>query len=173
MEALMERLTRLARIPALIGVFFSCTVAQAQDDLDTAQSLKKRDDFTRAAPAKDLDAGRSEFESSCAPCHGIDGKGKGPLSEQLKVTPTDLTLLAKKNGGAFPFGAAYEFIDGRKLIAAHGTRDMPIWGQVYTQETLGSFIDPKALDKFSTDPDAVVRDRILSLIDYLNRIQEK
>jgi hypothetical protein len=69
----------------------------------------------------------------------------------------------------------YEFIDGRKSIAAHGTRDMPVWGQVYNQETIGRFIDPKALDraKFSTDPDAVVRDRILSLVDYLNRIQEK
>jgi hypothetical protein len=28
-------------------------------------------------------------------CHGTDGKGKGPVSEQLKVSPSDLTMLAR------------------------------------------------------------------------------
>jgi mono/diheme cytochrome c family protein len=81
-----------------------------------------------AAWAQDSDPGKSEFQSSCATCHGIDGEGKGPLSTQLKVPPTDLTVLAKKNNGVFPFEAVYEVIDGRKEVAAHGTRDMPIWG---------------------------------------------
>ena len=38
-----------------------------------------------AAQAEDVDIGKSEFQSSCASCHGTDGKGKGPVSEQLKV----------------------------------------------------------------------------------------
>jgi mono/diheme cytochrome c family protein len=122
-----------------------------------------------------VDSGKSEFLSSCAACHGADGKGEGPMSGQLKTTPADLTVLSKKNGGTFPFSSVYEFIDGRKMLAAHGTREMPIWGQLYNQETLGRLTNPKALDavEFSADPDAVVRDRILSLIDYLNRIQDK
>jgi mono/diheme cytochrome c family protein len=46
--------------------------------------------------AQDFDAGKSEFQSSCEACHGQDGKGKGPLSTELKVPPADLTVLAKK-----------------------------------------------------------------------------
>ena len=48
--------------------------------------------------------------------HGIDGQGNGPLSSQLKVPPTDLTVLTKKNNGVFPFEAVYEIIDGAKSI---------------------------------------------------------
>ena len=46
-----------------------------------------------AAWAQDSDPGKSEFQSSCATCHGLDGEGKGPLSTQLKaVSYTHLTL---------------------------------------------------------------------------------
>lgn len=122
-----------------------------------------------AAAAQDTDAGKLLFRSSCASCHGIDGKGKGPLRDQLKVGPTDLTVLSKKNAGVFPVGAVYEIIDGRTAIAAHGTREMPVWG-TYTSRLLPPsdiLIDP------SYNPEAVVRARILAIIDYINRIQEK
>ena len=80
-----------------------------------------------------------------------------------------MTVLAKKNNGVFPVSSVYETIDGRKVIAAHGTREMPIWGK-YDRESLyprDKLIDP------SYDPEAVVRTRTLSIIDYVNRIQEK
>jgi mono/diheme cytochrome c family protein len=109
------------------------------------------------------------YQSMCAVCHGADGKGNGPVSGELKVAPADLTVLAKKNNGVFPVNAVYDTIDGRKLIAAHGTREMPIWG-AYTFKTLyppNKFIDP------SYDPEGIIRARILAIIDYLSRIQEK
>jgi mono/diheme cytochrome c family protein len=84
--------------------------------------------FAAAAQAEDFDAGKAEFQSSCASCHGTDGKGKGPVSEQLKVPPPDLTILAKNNNGIFPTNAVYETIYGSKTIPAHGTREMPILG---------------------------------------------
>jgi len=119
--------------------------------------------------AQDADIGRSFYQSSCAICHGLDGKGNGSLNGQLKVPPADLTVLAKKNNGVFPVSAISEIIDGRKVIAAHGTRDMPIWG-AYNRQLLyppDKFADP------SYDPEAIVQTRILVIIDYLNRIQEK
>jgi mono/diheme cytochrome c family protein len=119
--------------------------------------------------AQDTDLGISAYRLACAVCHGIDGKGKGPLSEQLKVAPTDLTVLAKKNNGVFPVSAIYEVIDGRKVIAAHGTREMPIWGS-YNRMFL--YPTDKFLDS-SYDAEALERTRILTVIDYLNRIQEK
>ncbi|MGJ4938669.1 c-type cytochrome [Bradyrhizobium sp. HKCCYLRH2015] len=117
------------------------------------------------------DAGKSDFAMSCAPCHGADGKGGGPVSTQLKSVPSDLTAIAKKNNGVFPVSSTYEVIDGRQAILAHGTRDMPIWGYRYrpsqaTQLSSGA-------DASSFDPDSIARARILAIIDYLNRIQEK
>src|SRR5580704_472655 len=52
-------------------------------------------------PADSL-SGREVYQSSCAPCHGFDGKGSGPVAGTLKITPPDLTELARRNGGAFP-----------------------------------------------------------------------
>jgi hypothetical protein len=72
--------------------------------------------FAAAAQAEDFDIGKSEFQSSCASCHGTDAKGKGPVSDQLKIPPPDLTMLAKNNNGVFPTNAVYETIYGLKTI---------------------------------------------------------
>jgi mono/diheme cytochrome c family protein len=121
-----------------------------------------------------LDRGKAEYHSSCAPCHGSDGKGTGPVIAGLKVPPPDLAVLAKKNNGVFPFNSVYEIIDGRKTIIAHGTRDMPIWGDRYTPEPSKALI-PRPSENILGfyDPETVVQMRILAVIDYLNRIQEK
>ena len=71
--------------------------------------------FAAAAYAED-DIGKSEFLSSCASCHGADAKGKGPISEQLKTPPPDLTMLAKNNNGVFPTNSIYEILYGLKTI---------------------------------------------------------
>ena len=125
--------------------------------------------------AEVLDPGKAEYHSSCASCHGSEGKGTGPVSTGLKVPPPDLTVLAKKNNGVFPFNSVYEIIDGRKTVVAHGTRDMPIWGDRYAPEPSKGLIPRSSENILSLfyDPEAVVRMRILAVIDYLNRIQEK
>lgn len=108
--------------------------------------------FNASAQAQDADAGKTAYSSSCAPCHGVDAKGSGVFSVELKLNepPPGLTGLAKRNDGRFPARAVYEIIDGTTLVAAHGTREMPIWGY-----------------------DVMVRSRISAIVDYLNRIQEK
>jgi mono/diheme cytochrome c family protein len=127
------------------------------------------------AVAEVLDSGKTEYHSSCAPCHGTNGKGNGPVSAELKVPRPALTVLAKKNNGVFPFNSVYETIGGRKTVVAHGTRDMPIWGDRYTPEPTKALIARPTENLLSSfyDPEAVVRMRILAVIDYLNRIQEK
>ena len=119
--------------------------------------------------AQVFDAGQAEYQSSCATCHGIDGKGKGPISTELRLPPPDLTVLAKKNNGVFPLSSVYEAIDGRKVIIAHGTRDMPVWGWRLSPAQ----IEQSLRHYLPIDPEYVVRLRILAVIDYLNRIQEK
>jgi mono/diheme cytochrome c family protein len=130
--------------------------------------------FSACASAQGIDVGKAEYQTNCAACHGIDAKGNGPVSKELKTRPTDLTVLAKKNNGVFPLNALNEVIDGRTSIRSHGTREMPIWG--YRLVPPGHYILKNADDYLylaPASPEAAVRSRILSIIDYLNRIQEK
>ena len=91
-------------------------------------------------------------------CHGIDAKGNGPVDRKaLKTRHADLTVLTKNNNGVFPYDMVYQVIDGRNsTISSHGTREMPIWGN--------RFGPPQAF-RF--------KERILAVIDYLKRVQEK
>lgn len=117
--------------------------------------------------ADKLDIGKLEYEQSCATCHGLDGKGKGPFSQAMELSVPDVTTLAKRNGGVFPVTRVYAVIDGREAMKAHGTRDMPIWGKHYSVSAAPRY------DDYAYNPEAAVRGRILLLIDYLYRLQSK
>lgn len=108
------------------------------------------------------DIGKMEYQTNCATCHGVSGKGDGPMASQLLKKPDDLTVAAKVNGGVFPCQRLADFIDGRAYvtIGSHGPREMPVWGNIYRLE------DNKPQDWHA-------RNRIAALLDYLNRIQEK
>jgi len=84
--------------------------------------------------------------------------------------PSDLTILAKKNNGVFPLDAVHTTIDGRDSIGSHGTREMPVWG--YRFKPPGSYSDDY-LYMPPSSAEAVIHSRILAVIDYLNRIQQK
>jgi mono/diheme cytochrome c family protein len=120
-----------------------------------------------AAPPAKVDPGQREYDASCAVCHGTVGKGDGPYKSALTKAPSDLTQLAKQNGGTFPFNRVYESIDGRKEVGAHGTREMPIWGQRFQLSAADYYID------VPYDPDVYVRGRVLALTEYVNRLQAK
>jgi len=132
--------------------------------------------FAAATQAEDFDIGRSEFQSSCASCHGTDAKGKGPVSDQLKIPPPDLTMLTKNNNGVFPTNAVYETIYGLKTIPAHGNGVMPIWEERFNPIIrLPHNVDPFYWNMAGPEqsPEVVVRTRILAVIDYLSRVQQK
>ena len=140
-----------------------------------------------------LDTGRTEFLSKCAPCHGADGRGTGPLGANFKVKPADLTMIAKRNHGVFSPPAVYQMIDGRKSARSHRSgAEMPIWGcrhlsppvlrwnahkrnratpRVWRRKaheaTTESFID------LPCDPESIIQSRILAIVEYLGQIQEK
>lgn len=119
------------------------------------------------AADRKADVGQREYLSNCVACHGVTGKGDGPVTPVLKVQVPDLTLMSRNNGGVFPFARVYESIDGRMVLTAHGTRDMPIWGKAY--QSGGS---PEH-DDYPYNAEFFVRSRILALIDYLYRMQAK
>lgn len=79
-------------------------------------------------PGGQVTTGLLEFRRYCAQCHGLSGKGNGPVAASLKKKPADLTVLSKNNGGKFPREHVYDVISGASVVKAHGTREMPIWG---------------------------------------------
>jgi mono/diheme cytochrome c family protein len=116
-----------------------------------------------------FDLGKREYDSNCAGCHGFTGKGDGPYMLVLaKKDPADLTTLTRKNNGVFPIQRVYEVIDGRQALQAHGPRDMPIWGLDYQARAANSFY----LD-VPYDPEVYVRSRVLALVEYVNRLQQR
>jgi mono/diheme cytochrome c family protein len=122
--------------------------------------------FTLAA---EKSIGQREYEVKCVMCHGFAGKGDGWLSDYLKTRPSSLTQLKKNNGGVFPFEHAYQVIDGRKEVLAHGPRNMPVWGAAYRVESEKGY--DFFLGEYYVD-EGVVRARILALIEHLSRLQE-
>lgn len=112
-----------------------------------------------------VDLGKREYDSNCAVCHGSDGKGNGPYVELLKRSPPDLTTMARRNGGVFPVSKTYDVIEGAGV--GHGTRDMPVWGKDYSVKAAEYYMD------VPYDQATFVRVKILSLIEYLSRLQAK
>jgi mono/diheme cytochrome c family protein len=84
-----------------------------------------------AAESPDLAKGRDLFEQHCELCHGAEGRGDGPLADELKVAPADLSKITQRRGGTFPEVEVREIIDGRRTVRAHGKSDMPIWGRAF------------------------------------------
>jgi len=112
-----------------------------------------------------VDLGKREYEGKCAVCHGQDAKGGGPYSAELKRNPPDLTILARRNDGVFPYPRMYDIIEGSGT--GHGTREMPVWGWDYTI---------RAAEQSPGVPErqaSYVRARITALLEYLNQLQVK
>lgn len=87
-----------------------------------------------AVAGERMSYGEAEYLNSCAVCHGVEGKGDGPLSDLLVKRPADLTSISKRNGGRFPYARVIAVIDGRYDVPGHGNRDMPVWGRQFLED---------------------------------------
>jgi len=104
-------------------------------------------------------SGPEMYKAYCAVCRGADGKGNGPAAEALKVPPTDLTTLATKNGGKYPALKVSAIIRGEEALPAHGSKEMPIWGNLFWSMSGGH--------------EAEVQQRVANINKYLESLQKK
>jgi hypothetical protein len=114
-----------------------------------------------------LTSAAADFHNLCAPCHGESGKGDGPVGQALKTKPADLTQIAQRHDGAFPENLIFETIEGLDMPLSHGTRDMPIWGDVFVAEAVGDSVSLAEAKKAGAE----ARKRIEGLVSYLKTIQ--
>jgi mono/diheme cytochrome c family protein len=103
-------------------------------------------------------SGQNMYTTYCAVCHGVDAKGSGPAADALKVPPPDLTGLARRNGGKFPFSRVANAIQvGPGLPVRSG--EMPAWGDLFWSMS----------DRHSSE----VQLRVTNLTDYIGSLQAK
>jgi mono/diheme cytochrome c family protein len=101
--------------------------------------------------------GQEEFGRHCALCHGLDGRGAGPLADAMKLAPTDLTRLSAGNNGEFPSNKVSDVIRNGGNVLGHGSSAMLAWGTYFAERG-----EPK-----------VTKERIAALVAYIKSLQQK
>lgn len=105
-------------------------------------------------------SGETLFGRHCASCHGMKGRGDGPMANLLEEEPADLARIAARRDGVFPEPAIRRTLDGRDPVVAHGSREMPVWGRRFGEGLEG---DPAG--------ETARRGPAWLLIEYLKSIQ--
>jgi mono/diheme cytochrome c family protein len=105
-------------------------------------------------------SGAELFERFCSACHGLEGRGDGPVAQGLNTVVPDLTRIEARNDGEFPADTVQQIVDGRSDVIAHGTRTMPVWGHEFWVE--------EGADRTA---EREARDIIRRLVEYLADIQ--
>ena len=126
-----------------------------------ALAAQPRGGSDQGAPPLTIESlsGGESFEFYCAPCHGRDGRGAGPVAAALNSRPTNLRTLARWNDGRFPRDEVVAYVTGTgRPVAAHGAPEMPVWGPTFRS------LDPS---------DGRVKVRIDNIVDYIETIQDK
>jgi mono/diheme cytochrome c family protein len=82
----------------------------------------------QSIPGEAVRVGHQYFVRYCSACHGVEGRGDGPAASALQPPPANLTRIAQRHDGLFPVADISAAINGRTVIPAHGSREMPIRG---------------------------------------------
>ena len=118
-------------------------------------------------PPTFVPSGERMYKQFCAACHGSNAKGHGPAASSLKVPPSDLTTLAKRYKGKFPYNYVSSVLHFGPGVSAHGSSAMPTWGPIFER------LDDDSKGPSPLAREIAVRDRIQNLCDYLASLQAK
>lgn len=144
---------RLALLPLLLSL--ACAAAPGESAETQAEAPPLNADPVLA------ELGEPIYGSYCASCHGADARGVGPAAHSLTTPPADLRRIAARRGGTFPDAEIARIIDGRFDIEAHGSRDMPVWGSVFSSDIPDG-----------DTAESITRGKLAVLIEYLKSIQD-
>lgn len=145
-----ERIRRRWRRAAAIGA-----LAAGVGALALASAI------AQAQPAGTQGPGQEAYLQYCASCHGPQGDGRGPLAEELRTPPSDLTRLHERFGSPLQPQRLLERVDGRRMARAHGSSEMPVWGQKLARNV------PRG-----SGTEVQTRGTLLIIIDWLESIQK-
>ncbi|MCK6551112.1 c-type cytochrome [Myxococcota bacterium] len=146
-----DRRVVLGAVVGLAALFCVARGASADDALDP----------------RAVATGRAFYVEFCARCHGDAGRGDGPDASRTPAPP-DLTAIALRNGGVFDVERVRARVDGRGMPKEHGTRTMPIWGEVLGTDGRGA--QGRDAER-PEDREGITKRRIWSVAQYLRSIQ--
>jgi len=154
------------RISSTIALFVLIAMTACGGDPSTTMNAAPRSVLANAEP----EPGQNDFMRYCASCHAKSGRGDSRFAEILAIPIPDLTRLAWREDGTFPKDYVRWIIDGRRDVAAHGPREMPVWGYVFrAQEDMEDGPSSAAPEK-----DADMRiDDLVNFVEALQRLEEK
>ena len=106
-------------------------------------------------------SGEDLYLRFCAACHGVQGRGDGPVAASFRVEVPDLTRTADRGRAADARDRIVRIIDGRYIVGAHGARLMPVWGEDLARLEIGN-------------PDAERSTQVIigRLADYVSSLQK-
>lgn len=151
---LFQRLFSLSMIMGLLFVLPMCTDSNTSDKTDKASG----EEITETVTQTPVEEGSAFYFSYCVMCHGQDGKGEGPLVNNLKQSPPDLTTIAQRRG-EFSKELIHKIVAGVEDVPGHSTGDMPAWFETF-----------KTSEKITDE--AVINQKIGHIVAYLETIQE-
>lgn len=121
--------------------------------------------FAADPPRQGWSFGKDQYNARCAPCHGTDGKGRGPAAGTIAAPVPDITTYAKRNGGKFPAELAWMKIDGRPA-SFDVERHMPVWGREFRHEAMAN-------TPYTAKPETYVAAEVYAIVEYLRGMQVK
>lgn len=164
MHATPSILALSVALMALPALSVAPAAAQAQTRTQTqAQVHAQTPASSQTAVSAQTLAGAEEYARACSSCHGLTGRGDGPLADYMTVAVPDLTQIQTRHDGVFPMLEVIHLIDGRTGLRAHGS-PMPIWGN--------RFAATAAVTAGDIGAEIEVRGRVLALALYLQAIQQ-
>jgi mono/diheme cytochrome c family protein len=116
-------------------------------------------------PPTFVPSGERMYKQFCAACHGPDAIGHGPAASSLRVAPSDLTTLAKRHKGKFPYNYVSNVLHFGPGVSAHGSSAMPTWGPIFQR------LEEDSEGALRVQSEIAVRDRIQNLCDYIASLQ--
>jgi mono/diheme cytochrome c family protein len=78
-------------------------------------------------------SGKQMYQDYCAACHGMLGKGDGPVAKYLSGSLPDLSMMTKAYG-TFPADRVARALRLGSPNHEHGTPDMPLWGDLFRSQ---------------------------------------
>jgi mono/diheme cytochrome c family protein len=152
----MEEIMSVTKFISVVAIVITISVFAGAQSAKTDGGVTVKHVPITKTPSE---SGKAMFDSYCAVCHGKAAKGDGPAASAMKTPPSDLTLLAQKNSGKYPASHLAAVIRGQAETPAHGNKDMPVWGPLFSSISQGH--------------EGQVQQRITNLVSYIETVQAK
>ncbi len=120
----------------IAGIVFAARVS-AQEP--APPDVKEDYSVSQGAWAGGMHSGSGNFMQNCMPCHGMEGKGDGPLAEDLggDIRPRDLSDQALMSARTDEFLFNVIKFGGKK---AGLSELMPDWGETFDDAGIRSIV---------------------------------